>query len=109
MSIIAIEQRIPAMVRTVMIVWLHSRVTSRPTLHRLLHILQFQLLVVRDPDSLVLLVVLIDAIHLGSTAHWWQLDCASISCIWVVCKALVLNHEIARRLVFVPAMAGEPM
>ena len=114
-SVIAVEQWVPAMVRAMMVMWLHSRVTARPTLHRLLHVLQFQLLVVGDPDTLVLLivgivvVVVIDAIHLGSAAHRRQLDCAVVASVGVVRKALVLNHEISRRLIIVPAVAGKPM
>ena len=51
---------------------------------------------------------MIDAVHLGSASHRWQLDCA-VASVRVVGQALVLDHEISRRLVIVSPMASKPM
>ena len=60
--------------------------------HLLLHALQFKLLVVRDPDALILLSM-IDLSHLRLTSHWWQ-----INLVWVLDQRLMLDDKVTRGL-----------
>ena len=62
-SVIAVEQWVAALVGAVVVEWLHPRATVS-ALHRLLHALQFEFLVVRDPDALIFRIVIVDAVHL---------------------------------------------
>ena len=93
------------MVGTLVIMLLHARVTSTTcALHRLLHTLQLELLVVWDPDALILRIVLVYTTHLRSTAHGRKLDASVV--VRILNKALMLDHEISRTF-FVPAMTSE--